>query len=269
MMIWMTGTSEPGTYLQLPDGGPASPIYDTTLERFSLNCNKQPNCGGVFRMGAQESSGTRDLVISSFTYMGLFDEGVNCQEAWKAAPGVKAPRGCLINISKWGSGEEMGDENLFLYPAGNSSAINYWLEGVGHMTALTGTIACSSTAVKYAAYITGSNIHIGRLHVEGCGSTAPSTAAGAIYLGVPPDQLRGKDMPLYGGTFDSVDVPIVIPNNGSFDIKVLSGNSFDYGTLNDAYSPPHNVKCSVYFWDGKNELSTCGGFGDSISARNR
>lgn len=220
-------------------------------------------------MGAQESSGTRDLVISSFTYMGLFDEGVNCQEAWKAAPSIKAPRGCLINISKWGSGEEMGDENLFLYPAGNSSAINYWLEGVGHMTALTGTIACTSTAVKYAAYITGSNIHIGRLHVEGCGSTAPSTAAGAIYLGVPREQLRGKDMPLYGGTFDSVDVPIVIPNNGSFDIKVLSGNSFDYGTLNDAYSPPHNVKCSVYFWDGKNELSTCGGFGDSISAKIR
>jgi hypothetical protein len=117
--------------------------------------------------------------------------------------------------------------------------------------------------VKYAAYITGSNVHIGRLHVEGCGATAPSTAAGAIYLGVPAAYLKGQDMPLYGGTFDSVDVPVVIPKNESFDIKVLSGNSFDYGAINLAYSPAHNIKCSVYFWDGKNELSTCGGFNDA------
>lgn len=262
MMIWMTGTPAPGVYFQLPHGGRASPVYDTTLEHFWLNCAGEPNCGGVFRMGAQESSGTRDLVIGNFTYIGLFDEGVNCQNAWTAHPDATPPRGCLINITQWGSGEDMGDENIFVYPQKDSSAVSYWLEGVGHMTTLTGTVNCSSTAIKNAAYITGSNIHVGRLHVEGCGSTAPSTAAGAIYLGVPAQYLKGPDMPLYGGTFDSVDVPIVIPKNGSFDIKVLSGNSFDYGTLNQAYTPPHNVKCSVYFWDGKNELSTCGPFGE-------
>ncbi len=259
MMIWMTGTATPGAYFQLPNGGSAVPIYDTTLERFWVNCAGQPNCGGVFRLGAQESSGTRDLVIGNFTYIGLFDEGVNCQDAWKTNPGVTPPRGCLINMSKWGSGEELGDENIFVYPTAGSNAVTYWLEGVGHMTTLTGTLNCSSTSVKYAGYITGANIHVGRLHVEGCGSTAPSTGAGALYLGVPPAFLKGMDMPLYGGTFDSVDVPIVIPKNGSFDIKVLSGNSFDYGTLNLAYSPAHNIKCSVYFWDGKNELSACGG----------
>jgi hypothetical protein len=258
MMIWMTGTPSPGSYFQLPNGGPASPLYDTTLERFWVNCNKQPNCGGVFRLGAQESSGTRDLVIGNFTYMGLFDEGVNCQGAWQANPGFTPPRGCLINISKWGSGEEFGDENIFVYPASSSAAVPYWLEGVGHMSTLTGTVTCGSTSVRYAAYITGANVHVGRLHVEGCGPTAPSTAAGGIYLGAPAAYLHGQDMPLYGGTFDSVDVPIVIPKNGSFDIKVLSGNSFDYGVLNEAYSPPHNAKCSAYFWDGKNELSSCG-----------
>ena len=257
MMIWMTGTPKVGNYFQLPDGGPASPVYDTTLERFWLNCNKKPNCGGVFRLGAQESSGTRDLVVGNFTYMGLFDEGVNCQGAWPANRTFQPPRGCLIKISKWGSGEEMGDENLFMYPAEGSTAVSYWLEGIGHMSALTGTITCGSTAVQNAAYITGSNVHVGRLHVEGCGSTAPSTAAGAVYTGVPPQYLKGPDMPLYGGTFDSVDVPVVIPKNGTFDIKVLSGNSFDYGAINRAYSPVHNIKCSVYFWDGKNELSTC------------
>ncbi len=258
MMIWMSGTPAPGVYFQLPNGGESTPLYDTTVERFWVNCNNQSNCGGLFRMGGQESTGTRDLVIGNFTYMGLFDEGVNCQGAWKANPNATPPRGCLINISKWGSGEEMGDENLFIYPASGSKAISYWLEGVANMTTLTGTITCGSDAVKNAAYITGSNVHVGRLHVEQCGSTAPSTAAGAIYLGVPPEYLKGLDMPLYGGTFDSVDVPIVIPKNGTFDVKVLSGNSFDYGTLNQSYSPPHNVKCSVYFWDGKNELSTCG-----------
>jgi hypothetical protein len=109
---------------------------------------------------------------------------------------------------------------------------------------------------------------MGRVHVEGCGSTAPSNAAGAIYLGVPAAFLKGQDMPLYGGTFDSLDVPIVIPRNESFDIKVLSGNSFDYGAINQSFSPPHNVKCSVYFWDGKNELSTCGeSGGPAASAR--
>lgn len=258
MMIWMTGTPTPGSYLQLPKNGVASPIYDTTLERFWLNCANQPNCGGVFRLGAQESSGTRDLVIGNFTYMGLFDEGVNCQHAWEASPNVRPPRGCLINIAQWGSGEEMGDENVFVYPAKGSAAVTYWLEGIGHMTALTGTLNCGSTAVKYAGYITGANVHVGRLHVEGCGSTSPSTVQGALYLGVPAAFLKGQDMPLYGGTFDSVDVPIVIPKNGSFDIKVLSGNSFDYGAINQAYSPAHDVKCSVYFWDGKHELSTCG-----------
>lgn len=258
MMIWMTGTPTPGAYLQLPKNGLASPIYDTTLEKFWLNCANQPNCGGVFRLGAQESSGTRDLVIGNFTYMGLFDEGVNCQHAWEANPSVIPPRGCLINITRWGSGEEMGDENVFVYPAKGSSAVTYWLEGIGHMTTLTGTINCSSTSVRYAGYITGANVHVGRLHVEGCGSTAPSTVQGALYLGVPTAFLKGQDMPLYGGTFDSVDVPIVIPKNGSFDIKVLSGNSFDYGAINQAYSPAHDVKCSVYFWDGKHELSTCG-----------
>src|SRR5581483_4448145 len=212
------------------------------LERFWVNCNGQPNCGGVFRMGAQESSGTRDLVIGNFTYMGLFDEGVNCQDAWKANAGVTPPRGCLINVAKWRAGEEFGDENLFDYPAAGSSAASQRLEGIGDMTTLTGTINCSSSAVTYAAYITGSNVPIGRLHVEGCSSMAPSTAAGAIYLGVPAAYLKGQDMPLYGGTFDSVDVPIVIPRNESFDIKVLSGNSFDYGAINQAYSPPHNVK---------------------------
>ncbi|HZS53752.1 MAG TPA: hypothetical protein VFA65_05070 [Bryobacteraceae bacterium] len=265
MMVWMTGTATPGVYFQLPNGGQAIPVYDTTLEHFWVNCNSQPNCGGVFRMGAQESSGTRNLVIGNFTYMGLFDEGVNCQGAWNVNPGVTAPRGCLLNLSMWGSGEELGDENVFVYPASGSTAVSYWLEGIGHMTTLTGTINCSSRSVKYAAYISGSNVHVGRLHVEGCGSTAPSTAAGAIYLGVPPEYLKGQDMALYGGTFDSVDVPIVIPNNQSFDIKVLSGNSFDYGAINRAFSPVHNVKCSVYFWDGKNELSTCGGLGDSAA----
>lgn len=259
MMIWMTGTPSPGAYFQLPNGGPANPIYDTTLERFWLNCNMQPNCGGVFRMGAQESSGTRDLVIGNFTYMGLFDEGVNCQGAWNANPKFTPPRGCLINLTKWGSGEEFGDENIFAYPASGSTAITYWLEGVAHMTTLTGTLNCATTSVKIAAYITGSNIHMGRVHVEGCGPTAPSTVAGAIYLGVPTAFLKGQDMPLYGGTFDSVDVPIIIPKNESFDIKIFSGNSFDYGAINRAYSPAHNIKCSVYFWDGKNEMSLCGG----------
>jgi hypothetical protein len=64
-----------------------------------------------------------------------------------------------------------------------------------------------------------------------------------------------------------VDVPIVIPNNQSFDIKVISGNSFDYSAINRVYSPAHNVKCSVYLWDGKNETSACSGLGATASPR--
>lgn len=251
-MVWQFSGSLPAA------GGVPNPSYDDQIHDLWINCNSQANCNGLFRMGAQEGTGTWNVVIGNYTGIGLYDQGVSCQQAWTGNPGYTNPTGCQLNVgAPWGSGEEHGDTDIFMYPASYATAnhtITYWQEGVWDQRDLSGTLTCNypvqagaSGGDQYAAYLNGARLKTGFIHVEGCAPVSGSTSEGAIRLGSPAGTWSVREMPMYSATINT-DATLVIPAIGNSGIEVQTENPFATSVIDQGDN--YSSTCTMFYFQG-------------------
>lgn len=208
MMVWQSGDNfTSGTFVA------HNLTYANRIEKLEINANGRPSAGGIFRVGAQEKSGTYKLIISGWSSYGLADFGVDCNN--QTAPSS----GCLINyahdvVANPGSGQDGPDDQDEFFPAiesgvASSASIPFFGMGLANYkglsnTTINGAPGGTTVGCLWQGYAWGSNFTMGPgLHSEGCTDNH-------LYIGTPVGYANrnGADH----SSFKDIDGGVVIGN---------------------------------------------------------